>query len=68
MKKTLIELVSAACAGFKLMHFFFVEFISGMKLGIEFYLGEDLDGGDKFAMTLDLFILRFTYVVSDATI
>lgn len=38
-------------------------FISGVSVGIEFYTGEDLVEGDKFAMTIDLVIVRFTFVV-----
>lgn len=42
-----------------------VNFISGVSLGIEFYTGEDLVEGDKFACTIDLLIVRFTFVVED---
>jgi len=41
----------------------FIDVISGMSVGLEFFLGEDLEPGDKFAMQIDLLILRFTFVV-----
>lgn len=47
------------------MHILTANFISGMSLGIVFYTGDDLESGDKFAMTLDLFIVRITYVISE---
>lgn len=47
------------------MHTILLDFISGVSVGVEFFLGEDLAEGDKFAMTLDLFIVRFTYVISE---
>lgn len=40
----------------------YFEFISGMCVGLEFYTGEDLEIGDKFAMQIDLLIIRFTFV------
>jgi len=43
------------------MHLF-VDFISGMCVGLEFFSGEDLEPGDKFAMQIDLLIIRFTFV------
>ena len=39
------------------------DFISGVSVGIELYIGEDVFEGDKFALTLNLFILRFTFIV-----
>ncbi len=39
------------------------EFISGVSVGIELYTGEDVFEGDKFALTLDLFIIRFTLII-----
>lgn len=53
-----------ACVGSD-MHTILLDFISGVSVGVEFFLGEDLAEGDKFAMTLDLFIVRFTYVISE---
>ena len=41
---------------------FNLDFISGIKVGIELYLGDDAAPGDLFAVTIDLFIVRFTYV------
>lgn len=35
-----------------------------MSVGIEFFVGEDLQDGDSFAMTIDLLIIRVTYVRS----
>ena len=46
------------------MHNIYLSLISGMKFGIEFYFGEDLYEEDTFAMTLDLFVVRFTYTIS----
>jgi hypothetical protein len=40
-----------------------VDFIPGISVGIELYLGEDLVDNDKFACTIDLFILRITIVI-----
>ena len=39
------------------------DFISGVSVGIELYTGKDVFEGDKFALTIDLFILRFTFIV-----
>lgn len=39
------------------------DFITGMCVGIEFYMGEDLDDEDQFAMQIDLLILRFTFII-----
>ncbi len=33
-----------------------------MSVGIEFYTGDQTLPGDKFAVTVDLFIVRLTYV------
>ena len=41
---------------------FLFDFISGMSIGIEFHTGEALDPPDIFAMTLDLLIIRVTYI------
>jgi len=46
------------------MHNILVTLIPGMSLGIEIYTGDDLSPEDKFAMTIDLFIVRFTYVLT----
>ena len=46
------------------MHNLIVTFIPGVSLGIEIYLGDDLSPEDKFAMTIDLLIVRFTYIIS----
>ena len=35
-----------------------------MSVGIELFLGEDLQENDTFAMTIDLLIIRITYVRS----
>ena len=40
------------------------DFITGMSVGIELFLGDDLQDGDSFAMTIDLLIIRVTYVRS----
>ena len=40
-------------------------FISGVSVGIELYSGEDTYTGDKFAVTVDLFIIRFTLIVHE---
>ena len=39
--------------------------ISGFCLGIEFFFGEDLIQGDKFAMNIDLGIIRINYIITD---
>ena len=39
------------------------DFISGVSVGIELYTGKDVFEGDKFALTLDLFIIRFTLII-----
>ena len=45
-------------------HSFALQFITGFCVGIEFYTGQDCMPGDKFAMTLQLGIVRFLYVYS----
>ena len=40
-----------------------VEAISGVCFGVEFFLGDNLMPEDQFAMSLDLFIIRFIVVV-----
>ena len=40
-----------------------LDFISGMSIGIEFFTGEDLMPGDRFAMTIDLVIFRITFIL-----
>lgn len=44
---------------------FFLDFITGMKVGVEFFTGDDLEEGDAFAMTLDLLIIRLTFVKAE---
>lgn len=39
-----------------------VEFIPGVCLGIEVFSGEDAAKEDLFAITLDLLVVRFTYI------
>ncbi len=39
-----------------------LDFISGMMAGIEFHLGDELEPGDTFAMTIDLLIIRLTII------
>jgi len=41
-----------------------VSFISGLVIGLEFFLGDDLMDGDTFAMTLNLGVVRITFVRS----
>lgn len=48
-----------------MIHMFNLDFISGVSLGIEFFTGDDLMEGDKFAMTIDLLIVRITYVITE---
>ena len=50
--------------GHNLINLFSFDFITGMSIGIEFFLGDDLQEGDTFAMTIDLLIIRITYVRS----
>ena len=45
------------------MKYVFFDFITGMSVGLEIFTGEDLEPDDSFAMTIDLLILRITYVV-----
>jgi len=40
-----------------------VDFITGVSVGIELYMGEDLAPGDKFALTLDVVIIRVTFIL-----
>ena len=48
----------------KLKNVILLDFISGMCLGLEFFLGEDLEEDDVFAMTLHLLIVRITYIIT----
>lgn len=41
----------------------FAEFITGMSVGIEIFIGEDCQPEDKLAIKLDLLIIRFTFIV-----
>lgn len=45
------------------MHNLYFTPISGIKLGLELFFGDDLMEGDKFAANLDLLFLRITYVI-----
>lgn len=38
------------------------DFITGMSVGVELFMGDDLEPGDKFAFQLDLLIFRFTFI------
>ena len=44
------------------MNVILMDFISGMCLGVELFLGEDLDPDDVFAIQFDLLIVRITYI------
>ena len=46
----------------KIRNVFIFDFISGVALGLEFYFGEALEPEDTFAMSIDFFIVRLTYV------
>ena len=48
-----------------MINLFNFSFITGFSIGIEFYTGDALMDGDKFAMTLDLGIVRLTYVITE---
>lgn len=41
----------------------FAEFITGMSVGIEIFIGEDCQPEDQFALKLDLLIVRVTFIV-----
>lgn len=47
------------------MHSIYVNWITGMNLGIEIFTGDDVMDGDKFAIKLNLLIFSITYVLSD---
>ena len=47
-----------------ILHIFNLNFITGVSVGIEIFTGDATLPGDKFAVTIDLFIIRFTYVYS----
>lgn len=47
-----------------MIHSLSVSFISGMKIGLELFTGEDLYEEDAFALTIDLLIIRLTYIIS----
>ena len=49
----------------KTYHSILFDFISGFCVGIEIFTGDDLLEGDKFALTLDLGIIRVSYVISE---
>jgi hypothetical protein len=44
------------------MNLILLDFISGMSLGIELFIGDDLEEDDVFAMQIDMLIIRITYV------
>lgn len=48
----------------KYKHVFITAFISGLMFGVEFHLGEELEDDDVFAMTIDFFIVRLTYIIT----
>jgi len=39
-----------------------LDFISGICVGLEIFAGEDAAPEDLFAVTLDILIIRFTFV------
>lgn len=39
-----------------------LDFIPGMSIGMEIFVGEDAAPEDKFAVTVDLLIFRITFV------
>ena len=41
---------------------FDLDFISGISIGLEVFIGDDAAPEDLFAITVDLLIFRFTYV------
>ena len=47
------------------MYSILLSFIPGVVVGLEFFTGNDLMEGDKFAAVLSLGILRLTFVVSE---
>lgn len=47
------------------MHSIYLNWITGMNLGIEIFTGDDVMDGDKFAVKLNLLIFSITYVLSD---
>ena len=38
------------------------DFITGLSIGFELFMGEDLEPGDRFAIQIDLVIYRFTFI------
>ena len=44
------------------MHYIIFGFISGLRVGIEFLTGKQLQKTDKFVILLDLGIVRIAYV------
>jgi hypothetical protein len=47
-------------------HQIFLNFITGFSVGLELFLGDDLEENDKFACNIDLGIFRMTYVLSES--
>jgi hypothetical protein len=45
-------------------HVFLMDWVSGFVLGIDIFLGDDLEPDDKLAVTLHLGIFRFTYILT----
>ena len=44
------------------MNVILLDIISGMSIGLEFFLDDDLDEEDVFAFQIDLLILRITFI------
>ena len=44
------------------MNVILLDFISGMSIGLEFFLDDDLEEDDVFAFQIDLLILRITFI------
>ena len=44
------------------MNLILLDFISGMCIGIELFIGDDLEEDDVFAVQIDLLILRITFI------
>ena len=65
MMRTQIVLAPQASAGFD-MHEFYIDFISGVSLGVKLFLGDGLMEGDKFAISIDLLMVNITYVISES--
>jgi hypothetical protein len=44
------------------MNLVFIDFITGVCLGLEIFTGDDAEPDDVFAVCIDLLIVRITYV------